>query len=138
MKKINIPSFAGTVLLMTCLSGAVSAASLEGLQGAWMTSGQDCAATFEKKNGSIQFRDSASSLATGVIIAGDKITGPNGVCTVKRIREDQGSLSLSMSCADAVLASSMSISLRIVDPDTFAVSDFLFPDESQNYHRCSL
>lgn len=136
MKKISIASF--TALSVCYLSGMALAGSLDTLQGAWMVGGQDCTATFEKKDGVIRFRDAASSLATGIIISGQKITGPNGVCTVRRIREDKGKLSLSMGCADAVLASGMSVSLRIVDQDTIEVSDFAFPDEMQSYHRCPL
>lgn len=137
MRKVNIATFAGVAMSMACLSNAF-AASLDALQGAWMISSQDCAATFEQKNGSIRFRDAASSLTTGIIISGDKITGANGECRVKRVREDKGRLSLSMSCADAVLATSMSVSLRIVDRDTIEISDFVFPDEMQSYQRCAL
>lgn len=137
MKKISIASFAA--LSVCYLSGMALAASLDTLQGAWMMGGQDCGTTFEKKDGAIRFRDASSSLATGIIISGQKITGPNGVCTVRRIREgNDGKLSLSMSCADAVLASGMSVSLRIVDHDTIEVSDFAFPEEMQSYNRCPL
>ncbi|HWK65585.1 MAG TPA: hypothetical protein VNS34_11625 [Rhizobiaceae bacterium] len=137
MRKINTATVAVLAMSMACLSNAI-AASLDALQGAWMISSQDCAATFEKKNGSIRFRDAASSLATGIIISGDKITGVNGDCTVRRVRQDEGHLSLSMGCADSVLATSMSVSLRIVDADTIEISDFVFPDEMQSYQRCHL
>jgi hypothetical protein len=137
MRKSKIATFASVAMSMACMSSAF-AAPLDALQGAWMVSEQDCAAIFEKKDGVIRFRDAASSLAMGIIISGDKITGPNGVCTVKRFREEKGRLSLSMSCADAVLATSMSVSLRIVDRDTIEVADFVFPEEMQSYQRCPM
>lgn len=138
MKTVKTAAIACLAIPVLFGAGPVLAASLESLQGAWLVSGQDCAATFEKKGGAIRFKDAASSLATGIIIAGDRITGPNGVCSVKRVRDDGGRLSLHMGCADAVLASSMSVSLKIVDADTFELTDPLFPDETQNYQRCKL
>lgn len=116
----------------------VQAASMDALQGAWTTGGTDCADTFHKVDGKIAFKDKTSSLTTGILINGNKITGSNMSCTAGKISEMKDHLSVLLSCADSVMFQSMSMSFRVVDKDTFERMDPSFPEISMRYYRCQL
>ncbi len=123
---------------MSCAASIANAASLGSLQGAWITFGTDCGDTFQKVNGQIQFKDRLSSQTTGVIISGDKIVGSNMSCTAGKVREGADNMSVLLSCSDAVMFETMSVSFRVIDKDTFERFDPSFPEISVKYHRCQL
>jgi hypothetical protein len=125
--------------LSTTIGGSTavaSAALMEALQGAWAMDGTDCAAVFEKSGGEVRFKDRGSSLDTGVIISGSKVVGPNATCTTAKIREEGDHFSVLLSCSDAVLSSTVSMSFRIVDGSHFERFDPSFPDFSLAYVKC--
>ena len=114
--------------------GTALAESCESLQGAWTLVGTSCADTFEFSGGEPKFKDRGSSMNTGVIIRGDKIVGPSSTCTASHIRESQGQYTVHMSCDDAIMFSSVTVTLKIVDPQHF---DRIDPDFSEdNYQKC--
>jgi hypothetical protein len=117
---------------------SASAASMEALQGAWAMEGTDCAAVFEKTGGEIRFKDPGSSLDTGVIISGSKVAGPSATCTTAKIRDEGDHFSALLSCSDAVLSSTVSMSFRIVDASHFERFDPSFPDFALSYVKCPL
>lgn len=122
---------------MLAIAGNAAAASLEAIQGAWTMDLTNCADTFKTVDGQIRFQDRASSTSTGIIVSGDKITGPNSVCTAKRIQQDKDRLTVSLSCSDAVMFSDMSVSFRMIDDQRFERFDPVFSDVLDTYHRCS-
>jgi hypothetical protein len=113
-----------------------SAASLEGMQGAWTMSGTTCADAFEFAGGEPKFRDRGSSLTTGVIIKGKTIYGPESTCTVGQISESQGQYKVHMSCADSIMFSSVTVGLKVVDAEHFTRIDPDFPDVTEDYKKC--
>lgn len=123
---------------MSCAAGIANAASIGSLQGAWITFGTDCADTFQKVDGKVQFKDRLSSQTTGIIISGDKVVGSNLSCTAGKVREGADNLSVLLSCSDTVMFDSMSVSFRVIDKDTFERFDPSFPEVSVKYHRCDL
>src|SRR4051812_10558754 len=90
------------VSLSTALAGNAMADVLEGMQGAWTMEGTDCAATFKTVDGQVRFTDLGGSTTTGIIIAGDKITGPNASCTARKLKKYKDHMTVSLSCADAI------------------------------------
>jgi hypothetical protein len=133
----TVPLIAGFALAAIVI-GTAGAASLDALQGAWAMEGTDCAEVFKKADGDIQFLEANSSLNTGVIIKGSQITGPNAVCTAGRIHQEENRLTVSLSCADAVMAGGMSVSFRLLDSEHFERFDQSFPEDSTKYYKCSL
>lgn len=116
----------------------VQAASIESLQGAWTMGGTDCAENFHKVGDKVEFKDRTSTLTTGIIISGDKITGSNMSCTAGKIHEQKDHFSVLLSCSDSVMFQSMSASFRVLDKDTFERIDTNFPEISVKYRRCQL
>lgn len=96
-----------------------------------------CTDTFKTVDGQLRFQDRGSSRSTGIIVSGDKITGANAVCTAKRIHQDKDRLSVSLSCADAVMFSEMSVTFRMIDDQRFERFDPVFSDVLATYHRCA-
>ncbi|BCH32002.1 hypothetical protein MesoLjLc_39320 [Mesorhizobium sp. L-8-10] len=133
--------FARAAAFLMLSFGAVEqavAGQLDALQGAWITGGTNCADTFKKVDGTIEFKDRGSSLTTGLIIRGNKIMGPMATCSVERIREEKEYFSAYMSCVDAVMFSDMSVSFQPIDATKFKrfVSDF--PEVFVTYSKCEL
>ena len=125
----------GLLVMSVLRPGTALAESLvESLQGAWTLVGTSCSESFEFSAGKPKFKDRGSSLNTGVIISGDKIAGPSSTCTASHISESQGQYTVHMSCADAIMFSSVTVSLAIIDPQHFNRID---PDFSEdNYQKC--
>ncbi|RJG41411.1 hypothetical protein [Mesorhizobium sp. DCY119] len=118
-------------------AGHAMAASLEAMQGAWTMEGTDCAETFKTVDGHVRFQDRGSTLNTGIIVSGSKIAGPNQSCTATRIHQQKNHITVSLSCADAVMFSDMSVSFKIIGNDRFERFDPVFSDVLVTYHRCS-
>ncbi|GLS29062.1 hypothetical protein SAMN04488498_101606 [Mesorhizobium albiziae] len=134
-----MPMKAILLTLPLMLGGATQlmAASLDALQGAWTAEGTSCTDTFKTVNGHSEFKDRGASLNSGIIVSGKKITGANAVCTAGRVREEKDRLTISMTCADTIMFSDMSVSFRIIDKDSFERFDPNFSDVLTTYHRCS-
>lgn len=131
----------GTRLALTVgvalASMAAVANELDGLQGAWVMAGTDCTDTFVKKGSGWDFKDRTSSLNTGLLIEGKKITGAGATCTIARIRQKSDHLVASMGCADAIMFNEVSVSFKIIDADNFQRFDPEFPESAIGYQRCT-
>jgi len=114
----------------------VNAATLEALQGAWAMQGMDCNATFKSTKGTISFRDRGGMLTNGIIITGNKISTPDSNCTARKIQQLKDRTSVVMSCADAVLADTITTSFRQTGKDTLQKFDPDFPDTAYTYTKC--
>ena len=126
----------GGLLVMSVLGplGTALAEPIESLQGAWTLVGTDCADAFEFSAGKPKFKDRGSSLNTGIIISGEEIAGPSSTCKASRISESQGQYTVHLSCDDAIMFSSVTVTLKMVDPQHF---DRIDPDFSEdNYQKC--
>jgi len=117
--------------------GSAFAASLEAMQGAWTMEGTDCAETFKTVDGHVRFQDRGSTLNSGIIVSGSKIAGPNQSCTATRIHREKDRITVSLSCADTIMFSDMSVSFRIIDKERFERFDPVFSDVLATYRRCS-
>lgn len=126
-----------TFALALAATGA-SAASLQTLQGAWTIEGTDCSATFTKAHGKVDFKNKGSEVSTGIIVSGNKIISPDMSCTVQNVQPKNGRLAVRLSCADAVLVQSMSMSFRITGKDSFERFDPDYPKTAFTYQRCRL
>jgi hypothetical protein len=115
-----------------------AAAPLDALQGAWTMDGTDCAQTFKKVGGHVRFIDRTATQTTGVLISGNKITGPNMDCTAGRIRQEKDHFAVQLSCSDAIMFNSVSMAFRLIDKNSFERFDPSFPDISFLYHKCSM
>ena len=115
---------------------AASAASMAEMQGAWAMTGTDCATVFEKKAGEIRFKDPGSSLDTGIIVSGSKVTGPAATCTTSKIHEEGDHFSVLLNCSDSVMSSAVSMSFRMIDGTHFERFDPSFPDFALAYEKC--
>lgn len=118
-------------------AGNAPGASLEAMQGAWTMDMTDCAETFETVGGKVGFKDRGSSRNTGIIVSRGKIEGPNATCTATRVHHQKDSLTVSLSCADAIMFSDMSVSFKMIDEESFERFDPVFRDVLATYHRCS-
>ena len=132
------PAGVVAALALCLISASASAASMAALQGAWAMDGTDCAAVFEKKGAEIRFKDPGSSPDTGVIISGSKVVGPSATCTTAKIREEGDHFNALLSCSDAVLSSTVSMSFRIIDATHFERFDPSFPDFALAYVKCPM
>ncbi len=114
----------------------VLAATLDELQGAWTMEGTECDQTFRKTGNSVEFVDKGGSVTTGIIIAGNKISGPNATCTAQRTRNDGDRMTALLSCSDTILFDTIPVSFRVIDEDHFERFDPNFPDFAFGYQRC--
>jgi len=113
------------------------ALTMKEMQGAWVMDGTDCGDVFEKKGDEIRFKETDSSLDTGLIVTGDKVQAATSTCTVAKLREESDHFSVLLNCADTVLSSSASMSFRMVDATHFERFDPSFPDFSIGFSKCS-
>lgn len=126
-----------SVLVAVLVAGEASADTLQEMQGAWSMDGTDCTDSFEKSGNSLRFKDSGSSINSEIIVDGDKITGSNGTCTAGRIQREKDRMTIAMSCSDTIMFSSVSVSFRIINKDSFVRYDPMFSDVLDTYHRCN-
>lgn len=125
------------VSVSTAVAGSAMADSLEAMQGAWTTVGTDCADTFKTVDGQLRFQDRGASINTGLIVSGTKIAGANQTCTANRAHREKDRITVSLSCADAIMFSDVSVSFKMIDDQTFERFDPMFSDILTTYHRCS-
>jgi hypothetical protein len=122
---------------MAVLGGNAMAASLEAMQGAWTMDGTDCSETFKTVDGRPAFTDRSSSLDSGMIISGDKVTNANAVCTIGRSHPDGDKVTVTLRCEDSIMFSDMSVTFRVLDDKTIERYDPIFSDVLATYHKCS-
>lgn len=125
-----------TTVLLAGGTSHVLAASMDALQGAWTMNGTGCEDTFKKAGDGFAYKDRSSSLTTGIIVSGSKIIGPASTCTAQRILQRGDHFAVQLSCSDAVLFSSFSVSFRIIDKTHFERFDPQFPEMSVTYYKC--
>lgn len=129
----------GVVILLAAAGASeASAASMGLIQGAWAMDGAVCSEIFTGTGKSLRFKDRKSLTNNGIIVAGDKILGPNATCTAKRIRKEGNHLSALLSCSDAIIFGTVSVSFRLIDPEHFEHFDPNFPDISFAYRKCPM
>lgn len=125
------------VSVSTAIAGSAMADSLEAMQGAWTTVGTECAETFKTVDGQLRFQDRGASINTGLIVSGTKIAGANQTCTANRAHREKDRITVSLSCADAIMFSDVSVSFKMIDDQSFERFDPMFSDITTTYHRCS-
>lgn len=137
MRKRFLQVVSGCLLLLGG-AGHAAAASLEALQGAWVSEGTECADTFKKSGKEIEFKDRGSSLTTGLLIRGESIVGPNSTCKVERVKQGKDHLTAYMGCADSIMFSNFSVSFRMLNATSFERFDTEFPDSAVTYNKCDM
>ena len=137
MPKIAARAF--TTAAFALIFGVAQAEGLDTIQGAWITGNSGCESTFKKTGSEVSFRDKGSSLSTGVIIRGNRIEGANMSCTAARVKKsDDGSYSVMMNCASAIMFDTVSTGFRVIDADQFERFNPGFPESTFTYNRCKL
>jgi hypothetical protein len=116
----------------------VDAAGAADIAGAWSTDPSACKSLFAKSGNSVEFAKGAGIAGTGFIVTGDKITGQNSSCSIRRRKEDGAILHLLASCSDDVALSTMQFSVKIVSDNQIVR---IFPgieDLNTAYYRCPM
>jgi hypothetical protein len=127
---------AGALLAGSTL--ALSAASLETLQGAWIADGGNCEQMFVKSGGRLHFKDRHAITTLGMIVSGKKFLGANASCVAHRVVPKGEHLSIGLRCSDAVIFADLSLSLKFIDATHFVRTDPLFPENTYSYHKCAM
>jgi hypothetical protein len=134
----------GTIRRTVILSGlallgatsAHAATGLELLQGAWAEASLDCASLFKDSNGRPAFQDLNGFNSGAFLIEDKKIKGQSTSCEIQRVREEGSDLSLILTCADSVMASTQDVHFKILGDGRLSRSFTGFPEYQQVYKRC--
>ena len=138
MPKIAARTFTTAAFALT-FGVAAQAEGLDAIQGAWTMGSSGCESTFKKTGSEVSFRDRGSSLSMGVIIQGNRIEGANISCTAARVKKlDEGSYSVMMNFATAIMFDTVSTGFRVIDADQFERFNPGFPESTYTYTRCKL
>jgi hypothetical protein len=124
----------GTSLFSTTFVQAADA--LATLQGAWAEASLDCASLFKWTDGKVALQSLSGFNSGAFVIENNKIKGQSTSCEIQRAREDGQEISLLVSCADSVMASTQDVHLKILPNGDMSRSFTGFPDYQQNYKRC--
>jgi hypothetical protein len=119
-------------------AGLASASPRDALQGAWVLGGAECDVLFEKSGSEIRFRTPDSSLNTGVIISGDRVTASTATCTIDNIRDVGDHFTIGMTCSSAIMVDSVTMAFRIIDETHFERFDPLFPAYTLAFAKCPM
>jgi hypothetical protein len=135
----KIAAAALTAFAFALIFGTAQAEGLDAIQGAWTTGNSECETTFKRTGSEVAFRDKGSSLLGGVIIRGNRIEGANMSCTAARVKKsDDGSFSVMMNCASAIMFDTVSTGFRVIDTNQFERFSPGFPESTFTYNRCKL
>ncbi|KHJ54520.1 hypothetical protein LA66_13875 [Aureimonas altamirensis] len=118
------------------INNAVSAASLDELQGAWAEDGFDCDQTFRMSGNTIDYIDRGGSQDTGVIIRGSSIEGPDATCTAKQIKRDGDVMTVLLACSSHIMSGNVATSFRLLGDGHFEHFENAFPEIAVSYKRC--
>jgi len=125
------------ILLLAWGAPQAGAASMQLIEGAWVMGGADCAEIFAKSGKGVRFKNPNSLTNTGIIVAGNRIMGPNATCTAKRVRKEGNHLSALLTCSNAVIFGTVSVAFKLIDHEHFVRFDPTFPDFSFSYRKCA-
>jgi hypothetical protein len=124
------------MLLGSLLATSGGAAAVD-LNGAWVTSADQCDKVFTRERGKLGFTEMSGVYGGGFIIDGDQIVGKFARCKIKARKENGPNVNLIAACATDIMLSSVQFSVKELDADSIAR---LFPgmeDMEIRYHRCS-
>ena len=134
-KRQNI--LAHTLVMTVFVFAQLSGANGFDLTGAWASDAANCSRVFKRNGKGVAFAKNSEVYGSGFIIDRDQIIGGSVRCRI-RARRDGGSISnVIAACATDIMLSSVQLSARKVDANTFAR---LFPGMDGmeiKYYRCS-
>jgi hypothetical protein len=128
--------FALAVLLLGSFLATSGGAVAVELNGAWVTSADQCAKVFTRQGGKLGFTDMSDVYGGGFIIDGDQIVGKFARCRIKSRKDNGPNVNLIAACATDIMLSSVQFSLKELDADSLVR---LFPGIEEmeiRYHRC--
>jgi hypothetical protein len=129
--------FVSAGLLLGSLLATSGGAAAVDLNGAWVTSADQCDQVFTRQRGKLGFTEMSGVYGRGFIIDGDQIVGKFARCKIKARKDNGPNVNLIAACATDIMLSSVQFSVKELDADSIAR---LFPrmeDMEIRYHRCS-
>jgi hypothetical protein len=127
---------ATTALLLGSLLATSGGAGAVDLNGAWVTSADQCDKVFTRQGGKLGFTEMSDVYGGGFIVDGDQMVGKFARCKIKSRKENGPNINLIAACATDIMLSSVQFSVKEIDADSIVR---LFPgieDMEIRYHRC--
>jgi hypothetical protein len=123
-------------LAMSVGAGEVSAAQPDAYQGAWVTDMNTCSKVFTTKNGKVTFAKHLGDALPGIIIEGKRIHGATASCSVASSKQNGDATTFLLNCQSQIMFGTMTVTVRMKDPDTLVRIDPDFAEVETTYHRC--
>jgi len=125
------------ILIIAALAFAQSpSANAFDLTGAWASDSENCSKVFKRDSKGLSFAKDSEVYGSGFIIERDRIVGRYARCKIKARKDNGSTTNLIANCASDIMLSSVQLSAKEIDANTFAR---LFPgmDDMQiKYYRC--
>lgn len=127
---------ASVALMLGALLAPSDGAKALDLNGAWVTSADQCTKVFVRRSGKLGFTEMSDLYGGGFMIDGNEITGKFARCRIK-IRKDSGAnVNLIAACATDIMLSTVQFNLKELNANSVVR---LFPGIEEmeiRYHRC--
>ena len=83
------------------------------LAGAWATSNADCARLFQRRGGTLTFRQPVDKFAQAAIIGPQTILAPSSSCRVQSVSREKDAIKVNAECNDTISFRQESVSIKV-------------------------
>ena len=122
--------------VLAASAGAARADVLQQLQGAWAIEDNDCSKVFTQSGGRTVVQKRDDDTLPGFVVDGKSVRGAAASCDIASVKEKADGVSLLLSCRSQISFDTVSISLKMPDPNTLVRYDEEFPAITTRFHRC--
>ena len=108
------------------------------LIGAWTTSKDDCAKTFQRSKGTLSYRPPLDLFAQSFIVSPNRIVAPGGQCSVKKISNTKDGATLDLYCNNSIGFSHLTVRMKILSDTEMLYRSGTSTSLEIPYDKCSL
>ena len=130
----------GSILGLAALSASsrADADELSDIQGAWAIQDYNCADVFKSDQGKISLLKRQDDDLPGFIVDGKRIDGIGSSCDIASTKKVGDTIKALLSCKSQIMFGTMSVSVKMPDPNTLIRLDPDFSEISTTYHKCMM
>ena len=126
-------------LALSAFQGRLMADTLDRrLIGAWTTSKDDCAKTFQRSKGTLSYRPPLDLFAQSFIVSPNRIVAPGGQCSVKKISNTKDGATLDLYCNNSIGFSHLTVRMKILSDTEILYRSGTSTSLEIPYDKCSL
>jgi hypothetical protein len=108
------------------------------LIGAWTTSKDDCAKTFQRSKGPLSYRPPLDLFAQSFIVSPNRIVAPGGQCSVRKISNTKDGATLDLYCNNSIGFSHLTVRMKILSDTEMLYRSGTSISLEMPYDKCSL